>query len=357
MSRLIETDVLVVGLGPAGASAAAEAAERGAGVLAVDRKQVPGLPVQCAELVPAMIGLDVDGLAGARRQAVREMTTFVESEPPHVRGQFPGTMIDRAAFDAGLAARARAMGASCRHGVTLRGLDTDGTAQLSDGTRIRSRVVIGADGPRSRVGAAVGIVNTELAETRQITVPLLVPFEETDIFLSSRLPGGYAWLFPKADIANLGLGGDPEWRHRFKPLLEDLHHQLATQARVGRQVLAVTGGAIPVGGILTATARLGDARVLLAGDAAGLANPISGAGIAAAVVSGRLAGEAAARIAGGKGEAGDAYAEELSDLLGPSLARALARRRELMTIYERRQTPSAAQLKRGWIAFPEYWAA
>lgn len=357
MSERCDTDVLVVGLGPAGASAAGEAARLGARVLAIDRKREAGRPVQCAELVPTMIGLELDGLGEARRQSVREMTTFVEAAPPHQRPAFPGIMIDRAAFDADLVRRAEASGACCRLGTTLRQLEDDGTACLSDGSRVRAHVVIGADGPHSSVGAAVGCVNTELAETRQITVALLQPFEETDIFLSARLPGGYAWLFPKGAVANLGLGGAADWRHRFKPLLEDLHRQLAEQGRVGREVLAVTGGSIPVGGMLQVTARRGEALVLLAGDAAGLANPITGAGISAAVISGRSAGEAAARHVAGDAGAADAYGEELVDLFAPAIERALGRRRELMAIYERRVAPTAAELRRSWIAFPEYWAA
>ncbi|MEW5963747.1 MAG: geranylgeranyl reductase family protein [Pseudomonadota bacterium] len=353
----VDIDVLVVGLGPAGASAAVEAARRGASVLAIDRKQEAGRPVQCAELVPTMIGQEIDGLTRALRQPVRDMTTFVESEPPHTRGQFPGAMIDRASFDADLVRRAEAAGAACAFAVSLRSLDGEGVARLSDGRAFAPRVIVGADGPRSAVGAAVGIVNRELAETRQITVPLLQPFAETDIFLTRRLPGGYAWLFPKREVANLGLGGDGEWRHRFKSLLEDLHRQLIAQGRVGESVLAITGGAIPVGGLLQAATRFGGAAVLLAGDAAGLTNPVTGAGIASAVVSGRLAGEAAAHIAAGDAAAAEDYAEEVHDLFAPSLSRALARRRELMAIYARRAEPTAAELRRCWIAFEEYWAA
>jgi geranylgeranyl reductase family protein len=356
-SGATEIDVLVVGLGPAGSSAAGAAARRGARVVAIDRKQEAGRPVQCAELVPTMIGQEIDGLALAHRQPIRDMTTFVEDEPPHTRGQFPGTMIDRASLDGDLVRRAEAAGAACTFGVALRGLEETGVARLSDGRTFAPRVIVGADGPRSAVGAAVGIVNRELAETRQITVPLLQPFAETDIFLSRRLPGGYAWLFPKRDVANLGLGGDADWRHRFKPLLEDLHRQLVAQGRVGEQVLAITGGAIPVGGPLQAATRFGGAAVLLAGDAAGLTNPVTGAGIASAVVSGRLAGEAAAQIAAGYAAAAEDYAEEVHDLFAPSLSRALARRHELMAIYARRAEPTAAELRRGWIAFEEYWAA
>jgi flavin-dependent dehydrogenase len=101
---------------------------------------------------------------------------------------------------------------------------------------------------------------------------------------------------------------------------------------------------------------LGTRRVLLAGDAAGLSNPVTGAGIAAAVYSGKLAGEAAAAtVAGDAGAAGD-YEDELRDVLGGALARAERRRQELETA-ARGAAPSRDAVRRGWIAYPEYWAA
>lgn len=356
MSERQTIDVLVIGLGPAGASAAAAAASCGARVIAIDRKRVAGAPVQCAEFVPALIGQQVPDLDQHRQQRIRAMTTFVEDEPPHLKEQFSGVMIDRRAFDATLVARAEQAGAQTWFGLSLRGIGVDGTARFSDGSRLSARVIIGADGPRSAVGAAVGIENTVLAETRQMTVPLLVPFEETDIFLSHKLPGGYAWLFPKGDVANLGLGGDPRWRAHFKPLLDDLHAQLAAQGRVGRDVLGHTGGAIPSGGMLEPVAEIGPVHVLLAGDAAGLTNPITGAGILPAVISGEMAGEAAAALATGNADAAAAYREDLADMFEVSLARAVARRERLMQVHAA-QKPGPSDLRRAWIAFPEYWAA
>jgi hypothetical protein len=84
-------------------------------------------------------------------------------------------------------------------------------------------------------------------ETRQITVPLRKPQDATDIFLSGDYRGGYAWLFPRGDVANLGLGVIPSDRHRLKSLLLQLHARLVDEDRVGSEVLALTGGAIPVG--------------------------------------------------------------------------------------------------------------
>ncbi len=348
-------DVLVVGLGPAGSCAAAAAARLGASVIAVDRRREAGVPVQCAEFVPAMIGIEVGKLAAAVRQPITSMITFVGDDPPDVTRPFPGQMLDRTAFDAALVDEALGAGAQCRFGARLRSITANGRARLADGAEIEARVIVGADGPRSVAGRAIGRVNTALVETRQITVPLSETHDATDIFLSESIPGGYGWLFPKGTIANLGAGVDPAHKDRLKVIVDGLHAMLIASGRVGAEVLAKTGGAIPVGGMLEPCGTLGDTHVLLAGDAAGLAHPVTGAGIAAAVYSGRLAGEAAAAMLAGKASAARDYEDELRSVFGASLARALHRRRELAARAEGGDAKAA--LRRGWITYPEYWAA
>ena len=139
-------------------------------------------------------------------------------------------------------------------------------------------------------------------------------------------------------------------------IVEKLHDMLIARGRVGADVLGMTGGAIPVGGMLDLCGALAGTQVLLAGDAAGLANPVTGAGIAAAVYSGGLAGEAAAAIAAGDRGAACDYEDELGCVLGAALARGVRRRRELASAANLGAVDGAA-LRRGWIAYPEYWAA
>lgn len=353
----IETEVLVVGLGPAGARAAEAAAKEGRRVFALDRRKDAGVPVQCAEFVPALLGQEIDGLEPVTRQRIDSMMTFVETDAPDAKGNFPGRMIDRASFDKNLVDAARKAHAECNFGLALDSLDSSGIAILSDGTRIKAKAIVGADGPRSSVGRAVGRINKDLVETRQIAVPLLKPHGATDIYLSADIEGGYAWLFPKGDVANLGVGVVPAAKSTLKPILEDLHRRLVTGGRVGAEVLGHTGGAIPVGGLLKPTEMLGAVPVFLAGDAAGLANPVTGAGIASAAISGALAGEAAVHWIRGHIEAPREYEEEIEALFGKALRRALARRKELLDRYKDGGRPDAADLRGGWIAYDAYWAA
>ena len=348
-----DADLLVIGLGPAGASAAAAAAAAGARVIVLDARRAPGWPVQCAEFVPAALLAELPWLDEVSVQPIARMRSFVGHAAPEITPHFPGLMIDRAAFDRRLADAAATAGARLltRHRVVAM-LPDQGSVVTADGTTWRARAIIGADGPRSVVGAASGRINRELVETRQLSIALRYPHDATDIFLSVEYPGGYGWLFPKGGMANLGLGLAASARGRLKPLLCSLHARLAGHGMVERAAVGLTGGAIPVGGRLPAVAFAGAVPLILAGDAAGLANPVTGAGIASAVQSGRLAGAAAAAWLGGDGGALDELAEETAALFDASLTRAHHRRATLAATAR----PGPAALREGWIAFPAYWA-
>jgi geranylgeranyl reductase family protein len=360
MSRTmpIETpDVLVVGLGPAGSRAAAIAASAGAVVIALERRTRAGSPVQCAEFVPALIERDVPDIHRVTQQAIARMLTSVEAGKPEVTEHFRGLMIDRAAFDRALAHEAALNGAECRYDEAVVAIDRDGTVRTSGGAQLRPRVLIGADGPRSQVGTAIGAVNTDLVEARQVSAPLILPHDATDIYLSADYRGGYGWLFPKGAIANVGLGVASDARRSLKPLLAALVERLAEERRIGTRTFALTGGLIPVGGRLRSFGRIADTTVLLAGDAAGLTNPVTGAGIASAVQSGAMAGRAAADFISGSAAALRDYDEELGDTFDGALGRAVRRRRQVLDRYANGGRPDARALGDGWIASPQYWAA
>ena len=73
------------------------------------------------------------------------MLTFVEDEPPDITNPFPGTMLDRAAFDAALVREAVASGAQCRFATTVRGIGTDGHVTLGDGRAVDGRRGVALD--------------------------------------------------------------------------------------------------------------------------------------------------------------------------------------------------------------------
>lgn len=349
-------DVLVIGLGPAGGAAAAAAARRGSNVLAIDRKRVIGVPVQCAEYIPLPLLRYARG-DEVTMQGIDTLRTVLPSLAEHT-SPFPGLMIDRARFDQHIAQLAQDSGAQLRLGTSLVGLDAArsiATVRSREGEyRIGYRVLIAADGPASRVARLMGLAGLDVIPTRQYTVPIARASNVTEVFLSGDYPGGYAWLFPKRRSANLGVGFECLGAGACKAALDRLHGRLVSEDRVGAEVSAVTGGAIPVGGL---RGRLAAGNTLFAGDAGGFTHPITGAGIAAAVQSGDYAGSAAARYAGGMDiGALDDYEDEMRDLFGDALNRAVARRRELLANCTASYPRDDTIHRRGWIAFSEYYA-
>lgn len=187
-------EVLVIGLGPAGGAAAAAAARRGLRVIAVEKKAVVGVPVQCAEFIPLPMSCHAQS-AGVPQQKICGMNSVLPSGAV-VAASFPGLMIDRAAFDQALAAAAAAAGATLHVGARLMALDdecaTARIVQAESELEIRYQVLIAADGPHSGVARQLGLPALPTVSTRQYAVPLLKPHADTDIWLSPDYPGGYA---------------------------------------------------------------------------------------------------------------------------------------------------------------------
>jgi len=352
----IDCDVLVVGLGPAGGSAAATAARLGLAVVAVEKKKAVGVPVQCAEFIPLPLLRHAQS-QGVLLQKISGMKSTLPSGAT-VATPFSGLMVDRAVFDQALARTAAQAGATLHVDSILTDLDAQrstATIRAPHGTlHVRYRLLIAADGPHSAVAEHIGLPRLATVNTRQYTVPLTAPYAATDIWLSGDYPGGYAWLFPKGHHANLGLGMDPKFLTEMKPPLDALHRQLAEEGRVGSEILFRTGGAIPVGGLRD---RLVAGNIVFAGDAAGLTHPITGAGIAAAVVSGERVGEAARALLHEHDEGALVdYEEDIRDQFGESVARAVNRRRELERVWNTPRAGNDGMHRRGWIAFPDYFS-
>ncbi len=351
-------DVLVVGGGPAGSSAAMAAARAGARVLVVDRREAIGSPVQCAEFLARKVVLDLKLPSEAIAQDVERSRTFLLGEEASVRRN-PGCILNRDVADRTLWDRPSGAGAEARSSTRVTEIDVDaapgayGVMMTRHGEEVRgsASVLIGADGPRSIVGAALGISNHKMVVANQVTCPLNESMDDTEVYLDPAFAGGYAWLFPKGDMANLGVGVDVSLGASPMRALAVFLQYLGD--RVGAPVRS-TGGLIPVGGPLPM--RLD--RVLLAGDAAGLTHPITGGGIHQAVESGRLAGEAAAAFMAGDGQALEGYEPAFSEQFGIHLGRALDRRREMVPFWKGSTCESEAftqVARRGWIGFKDYY--
>lgn len=364
-----EYDTIVVGAGPAGACAAKALASSGVHVLIIDARARVGVPVRCAEYVPAFITRHVPLDKAHIAQRVEHMETFFPSGEV-VRSRFPGYVLHRHLFDSSLVASAVEAGAKILLGTKVVELDGNTLIACTGGASIHkfnARIVIGADGPLSRVGRAIGQRNPRYVAAAQVEVVLDGPIECTRVYFDPEYTGGYGWVFPKGATANVGVGIEVALRGRkvSGPAGSGLHagtaggppsssprrllHRFMQKLGIDdRSVVSRTGGLIPVGGPLRAV----KGHVLLAGDAAGHAHPLTGAGILHAVIAGEAAGRAAARaiLTGDLGALCE-YEQECEDAFGWALARALERRNLMMARWSFDPEALTALLRKTWIAF------
>ncbi|NOX32719.1 MAG: NAD(P)/FAD-dependent oxidoreductase [Deltaproteobacteria bacterium] len=346
-------DILVVGAGPAGSSAALAAARQGAHVLLVERRQQVGLPVQCAEYIPAMLKGQLGLKGGYVVQKIEGMRT-------HMPGQAvketvaPGYIIRRELFDQALVAAARKAGARVRCATRAIAMRPEGDVTLSprDGRAytVRPKVIIGADGPRSTIGRWAGVVNRHLLPGVQMTLPLAAPLACTEIYFDPQIVAGYGWLFPKGKVANVGLGmlRPSGGQLSLRKVLDGFIRRLKTDGKICGAPLAHTTGWIPAEPVRNAV----HGKIMLAGDAAGHTHPITGAGIFAAVTCGKLAGKyAAAAVAASDMTILKAYDREWQDLLGETQTRAHCRREQMEACWNVFDTI----IKQCWVAYREYY--
>jgi geranylgeranyl reductase family protein len=347
-------DILVVGAGPAGSTAAREAALAGARVLMVERRETVGVPVQCAEYIPAMLLGRIDLGKRFVVQAVAGMKTYRDGGPEKYT-RAPGYIIRRDRFDQTLARAAEAAGVHLMTATRAVERWSSGAVVLKKKSgcylRIHPRIIIGADGPRSTVARWVGAGNDRLLPGVQMTYALTAPLDHTEVYFHPDIRAGYGWVFPKGEVANVGLGFKKNGgaTARVRKTLDRFVDRLKGLGRIHGAPRGFAAGWIPVRPLDRAVY----GRVALAGDAAGHTHPVTGAGIFAAVAGGQMAGKWAGRAVRER-DAGllENYDGEWRDLMGDALHRARRRRQEMETRWDR----FGETVQRCWVAYRAYYA-
>jgi geranylgeranyl reductase family protein len=290
-----KVEVLVIGSGPAGSSAAEHCALGGTETLVIERRPMVGVPVRCGELMPhneeiqsifpnvSDVPLLFDFPSHLRSISFDIMRIY----SPKMRAyDVPlhawTTYRDR--FDQFLASKAEKAGATLLTGI--RCTKVSGNQAITDHGVIEAKVIIGADGPLSVVASSLKLERpwdlcpamSTIAKGRFEPTPMM--------YFGSIAPGGYAWVIPKEDGANVGLG--------YSRLFTDksLHDfWVPFKNMLGHETGHLNGKMVPMSGPISRTV-VGDALVV--GDAAGQVMPVNGGGIPIAMICGRIAGEAAA---------------------------------------------------------------
>jgi digeranylgeranylglycerophospholipid reductase len=309
--KLIETDVLVIGAGPAGSSTAKHAALNGAEVILIDKKSEIGSPKRCAEGV-SKEGLKKLGIEPNSRWVTKELSgvrlispngTDVWMKEDQVKLPEAGYILERKVFDKFMAMDAARAGAAIMIKTLARGMrkDYDGyivsCESMGEDFEIKAKIVVGADGPESRVGRWGGLKTAVKPKNMESGIQFEMvglEMEDPDViefYFGSVAPGGYAWIFPKGDdIANVGLGivSTVTNKSAYEHLVEFVKNCPATQ---NAQPVELNVGGDPVGGM---TKTLVKDNLMIVGDAAGHVNPLTGGGIITALEAGMYAGEVAA---------------------------------------------------------------
>ena len=286
----LDADVIIVGSGPGGCSAAYFLRAQGCRVLILEQKKLPRYKT-CAGGVPD-VGLDLFPFSFDRviEQKIRRFSCVFG--PSTVTMDVPDrtlSMVMRDRFDQFLLEHSRAeVGEQSR----VTGLTQDEhkvVVSTARGKTFRARYLIGADGHNSRVAAVTGLGNgrrNSLALQAETTVDrdTLRSFQGRLLAGFNVLPSGYYWIFPKSDHLSVGIGALKPGKQPLRKILQE------QMARFDIDLSKSRTRAYPLP-VFSGLAKVHSGRVLLVGDAAGLVDPYTGEGIRHALFSGMAAAE------------------------------------------------------------------
>jgi geranylgeranyl reductase family protein len=325
MNGLQEFDIAIVGTGPAGGSAAMELAGSGLRVAIIEKQALPRyktcgggvlaravklLPVDISQVVQCECNSVAMNLNGKLRYAVRRAVPVV-------------SMVMRDEFDHLLVKRAMERGVELIGDCEVRGVccGVDGVELETSVGKIRARIVIAADGAAGRTGKLAGFAD------HRVMIPAMECEASVDVETFERysaearfdfdaVPSGYGWVFPKREHLSIGVGN---WPGKDVHLREHLKGYMERLGIVSRKA-EMHGYVIPM---LTAKgmkeAVFAARGILLCGDAAGFADPVTGEGITFAIASGQAAGQAVRRGWPRMAEVEREYIADLGRMILPEL--------------------------------------
>ena len=297
-------DVIVVGGGPGGSTAARFCAKAGLKTLVIEKEKFPRYK-PCG----GCLSTKTVHLLGLNLSSVIENTiygskfTYRSKDPFFIETKDPiAFLVMRDRFDQLLINKASEEGAEILEGekVTKAEERADGVeVELTKGKKFSCQYLIGADGAESVVARSVSLSSPK-NDGSGIAIESEIPFDSSIHFPQKelqfihldfgRIPNGYGWVFPKKEYLSIGIGGmfretkkmNP--RQYFSDFLKGLDY--IPKGKTGR----VMGHLLP--SFYDENQKVSQGRFLLVGDAAHLMDPLQGEGIYYAIRSGMLAAEA-----------------------------------------------------------------
>ncbi|HFC97561.1 MAG TPA: geranylgeranyl reductase family protein [Thermosulfurimonas dismutans] len=294
-------DVVIVGGGPAGSTAAYLLSGWGMRVLLLDKHRFPR-PKLCGGLLTAKTSALVSRIFGVPSPELDRLSEHVAwgyglyyRRRPILEDstEEPFRLVRREVYDAFLLEKAREAGAEVLEGERVVDLDPEDPERMvirtAKGRVLKARFILGADGVKSLVRRRLGFSEKAawrrgLALALEVSIPRrALPVAEPRVYLGY-VRTGYAWAFPRKEDLLLGIGALLSEAGGLSRAFGEFLSDLGIELRQGPRAHL-----IPFGNFLRRPAR---GRVLLAGDAAGLVEPLLGEGIFYAHRSGELAARA-----------------------------------------------------------------
>ena len=305
---MADYDVIVVGGGPAGSTAARKLAQSGQTVLLLDKAKFPRHKTGAGGIrnivKDTFLDFDVTEVIQRRTFGQRFFSPsgrVVDCSRPETAG----FMVLREEFDDLLFRKAGEVGAEVRDGTGVVGTKQDDkqvTVTLSDNSQVTGRYLVGADGTNSVVAKSLGFYDGWKGESAAVCIDVEVevgeeavtqicgvPYDKegvtVDIFFGP-IPHGYIWCFPKRSILSLGAGCRQDRAQNIRSHFNKWFDEFKAKHNIDPEIISDTATRLPYSGAAKNTV-IG--RTVLIGDAAGFVNPYSGEGIPMAIQSGLIA--------------------------------------------------------------------
>jgi geranylgeranyl reductase family protein len=288
----ITYDVIIAGAGPAGATAAYFLGEAGKSVLVLEKEKLPrykacggGVSIRFLQSVfPFSFEPVVESRVSKVSYAFDGRTVTIPCEGGGL------AMVMREELDSYILSHAKV---EVKDGTAIRKVEETGlgvAVETRDDKRYEAQYLIGADGTNSVVAHYVDTQrirrNFPAIEVEvPVSAELMARYRDRPLFIFNKIRWGYLWIFPKAEHLSVGVAT----LHPKPGQLQDILKRVMAEYGINVDKAPLHGHLLP---LYTPNQPVMTRRILLAGDAAGLADPLSGEGIRPAIRSGRLAAEA-----------------------------------------------------------------